>query len=119
MKPRRPWHQISARDEYWTLLTWLIFSGLVAFFFGLLWIVPGWGPKWWEFLTLCMHGTLNPSEGLPTGPRGRRSGIALVPLVLGVFVFMMPFVVAMIPSLAILLWIMQRAHPTDDQVKRK
>jgi hypothetical protein len=101
--PKR-WCEISARHEGWTPATWLVFLGLFALYGACLWFATGWGPGWLEMVRTCFRALLGPI------PSDRA---AMIVLCIGTLVAVLPAVVALVPTLLTLLWIMDRANRSE------
>jgi hypothetical protein len=96
---RRRWSQLSSPDDRWTLGTWCLFSGLFLFYGGCLWLVTGCGPGWLRTTGTCFQAVIE-----PLSPRTSFFSLCIAMIVLAA-----PIAVTLIPTLATLLWIMQRA----------
>jgi hypothetical protein len=100
--------RLSLPEQRWTLATWAAFVGLFAFFGGCLWFLTGWGPAWLEMVVGCFRGMIEvPAEVRRPGP-GLSAAFAC--LCLGVFLFVLPIVIALVPTLATLLYLMKRSR---------
>jgi len=110
--------QLVTKEERWNLFTWLVFLLLFGGYFvalGLLALptgLTGWG--------LCMLGVGPGSIGEAVGSDLRfhaRRGSATITAVMALcFIFMFPIIVALLPTLATLLYLMDRA---DRRRKRR
>ncbi len=102
------WTEISTRDQRWTPVTWLVFIGLFAFYGACLWFATGWGPGWLEMVRTTFCALLDPIPS-PRGP--------LIVLGLGTLIAVLPLLVALVPTLATLLWIMDRANRSGEPAR--
>ncbi len=100
--------RLSLPEQRWTLATWATFVGLFAFFGACLWFLTGWGSAWLEMVVACFRGMIE----VPAEVRRPGSGLsaAFVCLCLGVFLFVLPIAIALVPTLATLLYLMKRSH---------
>lgn len=103
MKRRRSYQFSSADDERWTLLTWGVFLGVTGIFFAGFWRLAG--PGWLGFVKTAFGATVGLLD----------EGILFV-VAIGSVAFVLPFIVAMIPALVVMLGISQFIYgPANDE----
>ena len=98
--------RLSLPEQRWTLATWATFVGLFAFLPAGGSLPMGLGVV--DMVVACFRGMIE----VPAEVRRPGSGLsaAFVCLCLGVFLFVLPIAIALVPTLATLLYLMKRSH---------
>ncbi len=103
--------QLVTKDERWNLFTWLVFLLLLAAYFvalGLL-ATPIGLTEWWLGMLGMGPGAVGEATEMNLRPHTKANVTVTVALFL-CFLFVVPIIVALLPTLATLLYLMDHAE---------
>ena len=101
------WYEISHTHEQWTIATWLLFAALFCVFSYLFLHASGFFDDWVEFLNVSGKATAEVAAF--EGPRANQSGSATGFMIVMIgYSFVVPVVLAMLPTVSAQWWIMRK-----------